>query len=143
MDIRQIDPFSFGFFADEGLELAQRVGRALVEGAKYVPITFGERIMPTVTAAMPDGGAWFTFSQGLSYKHEQTEALTAKYPEHAETLREYADRFLPFTQAGARPETPEHLPLAETKAEWGGAGADTPTQTSAALSTSARTACAP
>ena len=57
LEIQKIDPFSFGFFADEGLEIAERVGMALREGAKYAPISFGERIMPTASAAMPDGRA--------------------------------------------------------------------------------------
>jgi len=95
LDIQRIDPFSFGFFMDESLEIAERVGLALREGAKHAPISFGKHIMPTAYAAMPDGGAAFQFSTGLTYRHDLTESLVEKYPEQADFIREYDLKFRP------------------------------------------------
>lgn len=120
MEIQRIDPFAFGFFADESLENAERVGMALREGAKYAPISFGERIMPTVRAAMPDGGAEFHYSTGLTYRHDRMEELARKYPEQADGIREYGVKFIPYTEAVSLPATEKHRLLEKTHAEWGG-----------------------
>jgi len=120
LDIQRIDPFSFGFFMDESLEIAERVGLALREGAKHAPISFGKHIMPTAYAAMPDGGAAFQFSTGLTYRHDLTESLVEKYPEQADFIREYDLKFRPYTEAGMRPAMEKQCGLEKTHAEWGG-----------------------
>jgi len=120
MDMQRIDPFSFGFFEDETAELCERVGRALVSGARHVPISFGKHIMPSACASMPHGGAGFTFSTGLIYDHTKTSEMIAQYPDHTDIIREYEAKFRPFTEAVQLPETEKHRALAETHAEWGG-----------------------
>jgi len=130
MDIRLIDPFSFGFFADESLELAERVGMALREGAKYMPISFGKSILPMALSdsgrrslgVLPDSGGCSVFSYvfGLIFKHDIIDELVQKHPEHAQTLREYEMKFRPFTEAVSLPLTEKQRSLSSASAARGG-----------------------
>lgn len=89
----QIDPFGVGFFADESLELEERVGLALIEGARHIDLTFGTQILPYAKPGMSHGGASFQYSAGITYDFTKTEEMLRKFPEHEEFIREYARKF--------------------------------------------------
>ena len=43
----KIDPMLYGFMKDEALELAERIGLALIEGARYGDISYDRNYLPS------------------------------------------------------------------------------------------------
>ncbi len=82
-----IDPILFGFFDDENLEIAERTGIALKEAAKYCPITFGDRVMPTVRLWGDVAVGNFNFASSIGFWLGNAENLIKKYPEGEAEIR--------------------------------------------------------
>ena len=45
-DLQYIDPFLYGYFLDENLEHAERVGLALLHAARNIEIKFSRQLLP-------------------------------------------------------------------------------------------------
>ena len=115
------DPFSRAFFENEDLELAERVGMAIAEGAKYQDISFGKNILPHAQASLKQGGASFSFADSMNYDFNKVEEMVAKYPEQEEEIREYARKFdLYYWEAKYKPGTPTGIEMENAHAIWGG-----------------------
>ena len=65
MDISLLDPMAKAFYKNDGLEIAQRVGLALKEGAKTVQISFNRWILPSAFASFDAEGSSFSFPEGM------------------------------------------------------------------------------
>ncbi|MBR6290461.1 MAG: hypothetical protein IKR53_03370 [Clostridia bacterium] len=115
------DPMTFAFFENEDAELAERVGYALREGAKYFNITFGKNILATVSTWPEDEGATFHFSGGLGYDRQDDEANLEKHPEMREQILEYREKYDPYMRAAhCLFRSKEYIELNEAGALWGG-----------------------
>ena len=115
------DPMTFAFFENEDAELAERVGYALREGAKYFNITFGKNILATVSTWPEDEGATFHFSGGLGYDRQDDKASLEKHPEMREQILKYREKYDPYMRAShCLFRSKEYIELNEAGALWGG-----------------------
>jgi len=118
-DLLKIDPISRGFFSDESLEIAERVGLALVEGAKYIDIEFDRNHLPRFDTHRNDG-AKFTYDDSIGYQHHRFDEFVEKYPEHEALLNTYREKFDLYDSE--RHPIRSHVGdrLSDSGAEWGG-----------------------
>ena len=117
----KIDCFANGFLSDRSLPYEVRIGRGLVEMAKYTDISFKDYILPHAEWAPSDSGTGFMFASGIKVMMDRYDMLIEKYPEEAEALREHREEMFSYlnydfhyagTDVGAR--------LGAAKAGWGG-----------------------
>ncbi|MBR5633324.1 MAG: pyruvate formate lyase family protein, partial [Clostridia bacterium] len=117
----RIDCFANGFLSDRSLPYEVRIGRGLVEMAKYTDISFKDYILPHAEWAPSDSGTGFMFASGIKVMMDRYDMLIEKYPEEAEALREHREEMFSYlnydfhyagTDVGAR--------LGAAKAGWGG-----------------------
>ncbi len=88
-DMRKITPFVYGFCENVDLSLYERIGLAVLEGAKNIDISFGRTILPFGCLSNCVGGAFFNFATSLNDEYEQIEALLDEYPENADDINFY------------------------------------------------------
>lgn len=124
MDKSAIDPMLWGFFSDETLELGERVGRALVEGAKHCPLFFGRTLLPEATLTGEKGLCGYTYDQGLWFNEEAMEEALSDYPEEKEYLLHCLQE-VRILKKKARPLRDASTPLLEkalafSGSDWGG-----------------------
>ncbi|MBR6807374.1 MAG: hypothetical protein IKM46_03225 [Clostridia bacterium] len=115
----KIDPLSRGFFADESLEIAERVGMALLECAKYIDIDFDRNYLPVVDFTK-NIGARFTFDDSISYQHGRFNEFVEKYPEYRETLLTYKKKFELYDDERQNLRTTVGATHGDSGSEWGG-----------------------
>ena len=118
-DVMKIDPLSRGFFADESLEIAERVGMALLECAKYIDIDFDRNILPHFDTSK-NTGARFTFDDSISYQHHRFEEFLEKYPEHRELLESYKAKFELYDDSRRNLRSTVGETHGDSGTEWGG-----------------------
>ena len=85
-DLIHIDPFLYGYFLDETLEHGERVGLALLHGAKNIEIKFSKHLLPETAFATVYGSSGYSPSDGLWFSVDEIKKLTDKFPEHRDTL---------------------------------------------------------
>ena len=95
-DMKKIAPFAYGFCKDLTLELPERIGLAILEGAKHIDISFGRTILPFGSLSTCVGGAFFNFATSLTCEYEMVEELLEKYPENAEEINGYLSEFTQY-----------------------------------------------
>ena len=93
-----IDPMGEAMFADESLELAERVGLGMIEAAKHNEIYFTKNILPTAHMNCPEGHIWYAFhGHGVSYFEDE---LVEKYPELKDEIHRRCVQGLALGNAG-------------------------------------------
>lgn len=119
-DIAKVAPFLCGFFSDESLEYAERVGLALLCAAKNIEIKFSDRLLPETAFVSQYGTADYTPSDGLCFYHENIIKLAEKFPEHKQTFSKYLDEINILTGKAQRLFSPTTEALNSSGAGWGG-----------------------
>ena len=87
--LEKIDPLLYGYFSDEALEHGERVGLALLYGAKNIKIRFSDRLLPETAFISENGSSSYTPPDGLSFDTEKLYELAAAYPEEKAAIEEY------------------------------------------------------
>lgn len=114
-----IDPMGEAMFADESLELAERVGLGMIEAAKHNEIYFTKNILPTAHMNCPQGHIWYAFhGHGVSYVEED---LVKEYPELKDEIHRRCVQGLALGNAGYYdPHTEMCRIMQERHANWAG-----------------------
>ena len=119
MDI-SFDPLAEGFFRDESLEFAERIGLALKSGARKIPISFDRNILPQAYMRPAVGGASFTFSDSIRYDASREEELVRLHPEEEAAIRARGRKWRAYQEECFQYVSPRHDTLVRAGAEWGG-----------------------
>ncbi len=119
-DLAYIDPFLYGYFLDESLEHAERVGLALLHAAKNIEIRFSSRLLPETAFESKYGSSGYTPSEGLRFNIENIIKLAEEFPEHKEMLLNYAEEIKTFNSKASRLFCEATEALDRSGAEWGG-----------------------
>ena len=113
------NPMTIAFFEDESLEVEERIGYALKEGAKSFKISFGDRIMPQVFANEDVEGGIFCFSDGFAFRHD--DDFYDKNPSERERIDRIREKTLPYRQtAQTLFHNPQYRAMSDSGAVWGG-----------------------
>lgn len=119
-DLIKIDPFLCGYFADESLEHGERVGLALLYGAKNIDIKLSPQLLPETAFETKHGSSGYSPSEGLWFSEENILKLCEEYPKHKSTLNNYLKKISVF-KAKATPLCAEvTTALNNSGAHWGG-----------------------
>ncbi len=116
--IAKIEPLAYGYFKDESLENAERIGLALIEHAKYGDLGFDKFCLPR--CGFGSRLAHFSFSDSLSYSYGGLDSLIEDYPEHEELFREAREKLLVLEEAKSTYRDSRIRELDKSKACWGG-----------------------
>ena len=119
-DLIHIDPFLYGYFLDETLEHGERVGLALLHGAKNIEIKFSKHLLPETAFATVYGSSGYSPSDGLWFSVDEIKKLTDKFPEHRDTLNRYIGEINIFKDKAKRLFCDTTETLNRSGAEWGG-----------------------
>ena len=123
MDERiKLDPIAYGFFKNEDAELAERIGDALIEGAKNIEIVFNRHLLPHIWCHV-SGGAGFSYESSFDYDFSRTKFAQKleDYPEHADYITKVRDGIRFFHDACYRNYfTPVQGQMCDSGAMWGG-----------------------
>ncbi len=119
-DLVKIDPFLYGFFSDETLELGERVGLALLYGAKNIEIRFSDRLLPETSFKSEYQTSDYTPADGLRFYCDNIRALIPKFPEHENVFRHYIDELNILNDKAKRLYCETSDELNRSGAEWGG-----------------------
>ena len=119
-DFVKIDPFLAGYFSDETLKHGERVGLALLEAAKHLPIAFSRQLLPAVKLEAPYGTSGYAPSEGLWFNEEKIAQLAERFPEHQAALRHMTEELSLFRRKAARLFAEPTEALNRSGAEWGG-----------------------
>lgn len=115
------DPMAEAFFADETKDYAERVGMALVAGAKHALISFGNHILPQVSLRTPNSATSFRFSSGIEYDFHAADEWIARDPANESKIRAYTEKFRRYHMlAHQQYRTPAAERLTGAYAMWGG-----------------------
>ena len=114
-----LDPVSRGFFSDESLEIAERVGLALIESAKYTDIEFDKNGLPFFDTCKNVGGR-FSYFSSVWYDFGSYERFAEEHPEDAEALAKYRDKAELFNMESANLVSTVGKVLSDTGSMWGG-----------------------
>ncbi len=116
----KIDPFLFGYFSDESLELGERVGLALLHASKNLEIKFSRQLLPETAFITESGSSGYSPSDGLWFSDENILKLAEKHPEHKETLHRYIQELNIFKSKSQMLDCKTTDALNNSGAEWGG-----------------------
>lgn len=119
-DLARIDPFLYGYFLDETLEHAERVGLALLHAAKNIKISFSEQLLPATTFESEYGSSSYRPSEGLCFNTEIISQLAEKFPEHKHTFQKYIREITLFNGKASRLYCESTEALNRSGAQWGG-----------------------
>ena len=119
-DLARIDPFLYGYFLDETLEHAERVGLALLHAAKNIKISFSEQLLPATTFESEYGSSGYRPSEGLCFNTEIISQLAEKFPEHKHTFQKYIREITLFNGKASRHYCESTEALNRSGAQWGG-----------------------
>ena len=118
--LSHIDPFLYGYFLDEGLEIGERVGLALLHASKNLEIKFSAQLLPDTAFITENGSSGYSPSDGLWFSDENILNLSEKYPEHKETLESYIEKIKIFRSKSRMLNCETTDALNNSGAEWGG-----------------------
>ena len=118
--LAQIDPFLYGYFLDETLEHAERVGLALLHAAKNIEVRFSRQLLPETSFETKYGSSGYSPSEGLWFNEDNIMKLTEEFPEHRETLLRYLSEINIFKSKAKRLFSETSEALNRSGAEWGG-----------------------
>lgn len=118
--LSKIDPFLYGYFLDEGLELGERVGLALLHASKNLEIKFSRKLLPETAFITESGSSGYSPSDGLWFSSESILKLSEEYPEHKETLHRYIQEINIFRSKSRMLNCETTDALNNSGAEWGG-----------------------
>ena len=122
-NINYRDPAADAFWQGEETEIAERVGRALKEAAKTMPIDICPFAMPYVSPHGPDSMLSFVYDASMHYRYGSEQKIRDKFPDLPEA-QEYADRL--YERFHNLHHMSQHIPLEgemRTRADsygWGG-----------------------
>ena len=68
--LAKIDPFLYGYFSDESLEICERVGLALLHASKNLEIKFSRQLLPETAFVTASGSSGYSPSDGLWFSDE-------------------------------------------------------------------------
>ncbi|MBR5447680.1 MAG: hypothetical protein IKV40_04575, partial [Clostridia bacterium] len=115
----QLDPISHGFFSDESLEIAERVGLALIESAKHTEIEFDKNGLPFFDTFKNVGGR-FSYFSSVWHDIGSYDRFAEEYPEDAEKLTEYKKKAELFERESANLVSTVGKVMGDTGSMWGG-----------------------
>ena len=118
--LSKIDPFLYGYFLDEGLEIGERVGLALLHASKNLEIKFSRQLLPETAFITESGSSGYSPSDGLWFSDENILKLSEEYPEHKETLHRYIQEINIFRSKSKMLNCETTDALNNSGAEWGG-----------------------
>ena len=117
------EPFGRAFAESAGRSVAERLGAALLESAKYRPIDWPEQfLLPTVGPVPANGASFYTSGSGISYDEALYAQLKAAHPEHQAALEEIRQTIIEASTWKHIHESirPEEWRLVNSHACWGG-----------------------
>ncbi|MBR4287390.1 MAG: hypothetical protein IKT55_06780 [Clostridia bacterium] len=118
--LAQIDPFLYGYFLNEGLEIGERVGLALLHASKNLEIKFSNKLLPETAFISKNGSSGYSPSDGLWFSDENILKLCEEYPEHKDTLQRYIQEINIFRSKSRMLNCETTDALDNAGAEWGG-----------------------
>lgn len=116
---KHLDPIAYAFIKNDGLELAERTGLALLEAAREIKIEFDRNFLPRVNIAN-NLGAFFNFSEGIMYQFHRRDEFLEAYPDEAEFRDACEHWFRQFDRERSYERTPTMAALEDAAAGWGG-----------------------
>ena len=116
--IKKIDPMLYGFMKDESLELAERIGLALIEGARYGDISYDRSYLPSFQFQCATTN--FGFSDSFNYNWNSIPELIAEHPEYEEVLTAVQPKITCHQQTKGINRNSMYSVLAGAQAVWGG-----------------------
>ncbi len=119
-NLSQIDPFLYGYFLDESLEIGERVGLALLHASKNLEIRFSRQLLPDTAFLTASGSSGYSPSDGLWFSDENILKLAEEYPEHKEVLNRYIEEINIFRSKARMLNCETTDALNNSGAEWGG-----------------------
>ena len=119
-NIAHIDPLLYGYFLDESLEHGERVGLALLHGAKNLEIRFSRQLLPETNFEAKYGSSGYSPSDGLWFSDDKILELAEKFPEHKETFQHYIEELNIFKNKAQMLNCETTDALNRSGAEWGG-----------------------
>ena len=119
-NLAKIDPFLYGYFSDEGLEIGERAGLALLHASKNLEIKFSRQLLPETAFVTESGSSGYSPSDGLWFSDENILKLADEYPEHKETLHNYLEKINIFRSKSQMLNCKITDALNNSGAEWGG-----------------------
>ena len=119
-NLAKIDPFLYGYFSDETLEIGERVGLALLHASKNLEIKFSRQLLPETAFVTESGSSGYSPSDGLWFSDENILKLAEKYPEHKETFNRYLQKINIFRKKSQMLNCEITDKLNDSGAEWGG-----------------------
>ncbi len=116
--IAKIEPLAYTFLKNEGLEIAERIGLALAEHAKFGDLGFDKFHLPRFGF----GGrlAAFTFGDSFSYSYGGLDSLIAEYPDLEAQFREAREKLLVLIDARRCYRDERIKAYDKSKTLWGG-----------------------
>ena len=118
--LAKIDPLLYGYFLDESLEIGERTGRALLNGAKNLNIKTSRHGLPETSFESQYGSSGYSPSDGLWFSVEKITELSEKFPEHKETIEGYIKELNIYKDKAKRLFSEASEILNRSGAEWGG-----------------------
>lgn len=118
--LEKIDPFLYGYFLDEDLEIGERTGLALLHASKNLEIKFSRQLLPETAFITENSSSGYSNSDGLWFSDENILSLAEKYPEHKETLHKYIRKINIFRSKSRMLNCETTDALNNSGAEWGG-----------------------
>lgn len=119
-DLKKIDPFLYGFFESEALELGERTGLALLCAANNLEIRLSPELLPETSFEAPLGTSGYSAPDGLWFSIEKIQALAESYPEHSTALNYYTTQLNIIKNKAKRLFCETSEILNRSGAEWGG-----------------------
>ena len=119
-DFQKIDPFLYGFFKDEYLELGERTGLALLCAAQNLEIRLSPELLPETSFESALGTSGYSAPDGLWFSIEKIQELAKVYPEHSGTIQHYIDQLNILKSKAKRLFCEASEILNRSGAEWGG-----------------------
>ncbi len=119
-NLAKIDPFIYGYFLDQSLEIGERVGLALLHASKNLEIKFSRQLLPETAFMTENGSSGYSPSDGLWFSDENILKLAEEYPEHKDTLRKYIQEINIFRSKSQILNCETTDALNRSGAEWGG-----------------------
>ena len=118
--LAKIDPFLYGYFLDENLEISERVGLALLHASKNLDIRFSHQLLPDTAFITKNGSSGYAPSEGLWFSDENVLKLSEEYPEHREMLNHYIEEINLFRSKARMLNCEVTDALNRSGAQWGG-----------------------
>lgn len=119
-DFVTIDPLLCGYFSDESLEHAERVGRALLCAAEHINIRFSRQLLPEPSFTTEYDTTSYTRSEGFLFNIDNISKLADKFPEHKVPLQHYVQELNIFNNKAEKLTCDSTRQLESTGAQWGG-----------------------